>query len=108
MLAAAVMAVINVNAQTNEFTSADEGLIRRRGCRVGTPNPLFVPHRSPIMQHGENPYIGDRHQLVVLASFQDRLFAEDPDASLTKWDRIFNAENMRKCVLTLRRVSAFC
>ena len=93
LVAAAVMAAIDVNAQTNQFTSLDEDLIHRRSCRVGTPNPHFAPHRSPMLQNDENPYIGDRHQLVVLASFQDRPFAEAPDSALTTWDRIFNTEN---------------
>ena len=93
LVAAALMAAMDVNAQTNEFASADEGLIRRRSCRVGTPNPHFDARRSPMLQHGENPYIGDRHQLVALASFQDRPFAEAPDSALTTWDRVFNAEN---------------
>lgn len=93
LVAVAVMAAMDMNAQTNEYTSAGEGLIRRRSCRVGTPNPHFAPRRSPMLQNDENPYIGDRHQLVVMASFQDRPFAEAPDSALTTWDRIFNAEN---------------
>lgn len=70
-----------------------ETVIRLRNCRVGTPNPQFVPHRAPSLQGSENPYIGNRHQLVVLASFQDQDFAKDHDATLQTWDKIFNAEN---------------
>lgn len=66
--------------------------VRLRGCRVGTPNPQFVPRRAPSLQGGENPYVGDRRQLVVLASFQNQDFAEDHDATLATWNKIFNAE----------------
>ena len=80
--------------------------IRLRGCRVGTHNPQFVPrHASSYsglkqgrktadgLQDGENPYVGNRRQLVVMASFQDMDFAADHDATLITWDKIFNAEN---------------
>ena len=70
-----------------------EPVAHLRGCRVGTPNPHFKPHRAPLLQGGENPYVGNRHQLVVLASFQDQDFAEDHEGALQKWDKIFNAEN---------------
>ena len=88
----AMMALMAINAQTKQPTSLEE-VIHQRGCRVGTPNPHFVSHRSALLQDGETPYIGERHQLVVLASFQDRDFKEDHEASLMTWDKIFNAEN---------------
>ena len=71
--------------------AADE--IRQRGCRVGKPNPQFVLRRAQAVQGDENPYVGNRRQLVVLASFQDQDFAETHEAALQKWDKIFNAEN---------------
>lgn len=80
-------------AQTKEPTSSTTEVIHQRGCRVGTPNPQFTHRRSPLFQNGETPYVGNRHQMVVMASFQDRDFQEDHEATLTKWDRIFNAEN---------------
>ena len=64
-----------------------------RGCRVGTPNPQFKSRRAPLLKGGENPYIGNRRQLVVLASFQDMDFMEDHEAALQKWGKIFNVEN---------------
>ena len=70
-----------------------EPAIQLRGCRVGTPNPQFTPRRAQLSQNGESARIGNRHQLVVLASFQDQDFAEDHDATLLKWNNIFNAEN---------------
>ena len=87
------MSVMNVSAQEKGLTSPDTEIIPLRSCRMGTPNPHFARHRSPSLQNGENPYVGDRHQLVVLASFQDRGFKEDRDATLTTWDKIFNATN---------------
>lgn len=89
----AMMTAMNANAQSKESSSADEEVIQLRGCRMGTPNPQFAPRRSPLLQNGENLYIGNRRQMIVLASFQDRDFKEDHDATLTKWDKIFNAEN---------------
>ena len=81
--------------------SAADGVILR-GCRVGTPNPQFVPRRAPFfddrngstdsIHFTQNPYIGNRRQLVVMASFQDQDFAADHAATLTHWDNIFNAE----------------
>ena len=72
-------------------TSAADAVVQR-GCRVGKPNPQFTPRRAQAVSDSENPYVGDRRQLVVLASFQDQDFAEDHDAALTTWDKIFNAE----------------
>ena len=73
--------------------SSATDVLHLRGCRVGTPNPLFVPRRAPSSQNGENPYLGNRRQMVVLASFKDQDFMEDHDATLQKWNKIFNAEN---------------
>lgn len=70
-----------------------EPVVHLRGCRVGTPNPQFKPRRAPSLRGNENPYVGNRRQLVVLASFQDRDFMEDHEAALQKWGKIFNAEN---------------
>ena len=89
----ALMAVMNVTAQTKEPTSSATEVIRQRGCRIGTHNPHFIPRRSPLLQNGETPYVGDRHQLVVMASFQDRDFKEDHNTTLMTWDKIFNVEN---------------
>lgn len=66
--------------------------VRQRGCRVGTPNRQLAPRRAPALTAGENPFVGDRRQLVVLASFQNQDFAEDHDAALAKWNKIFNVE----------------
>ncbi len=88
MLALAVASGVSAQLATESEPAAP-----LRGCRVGTPNPQFRPRSAPLLQGGENPYIGNRRQLVVLASFQDQDFAEDHEAALLKWDKIFNAEN---------------
>lgn len=75
-----------------QSSSATE-MIRQRGCRVGTPRPQSSIHRAPSLADGENPYIGNRRQLVVMASFQNQDFLEDHDATLHTWNKVFNAEN---------------
>ena len=82
----ALLPLVALSAQT-----ADDA--PRRGCRVGIPNEQFIPHRAQRTAGSENPYTGNRRQLVVLASFQDCDFAEDHDATLTMWNNIFNAED---------------
>ena len=74
-------------------TASATDVVRRNGCRVGTPNPQYVPHRAPLLQRGENKFIGNRRQMVVLASFQDQDFAEDHEATLSAWDKLFNAKD---------------
>ena len=74
------------------LTAEATDVIRQRGCRVGAHNPRFVLRRAQALQGDVNPYVGNRRQLVVLASFQDQDFAEDHEAALQKWDKIFNAE----------------
>lgn len=81
---------LGISAQQN---IESETISHLRGCRMGTPNPQFKPRRAQLLQGGENPYIGNRHQLVVLASFKDQDFAEDHEGALQKWNKIFNAEN---------------
>ena len=75
-----------------QTASATEGL-RQRGCRVGTLSPQFRTRRARALTNGENPYIGNRRQLVVLAAFQDQDFVDGGPAALETWNRIFNAQN---------------
>ena len=67
---------------------ADEP-IRVRPCRTGH---FFkqddAPRRAPADKGDKNPYIGVRHQLVVLVSFADLQMKDDDP--LTLWNRIFN------------------
>ena len=89
----ALMAIMNVNAQMKEQAAPAAEVIQQRGCRVGTPNPQFPLRRCPLLQGDETPYVGVRHQLVILASFQDRDFKEDHEAALATWDKIFNTKD---------------
>ncbi len=75
-----------------QTTSATE-VLRQRGCRVGTLSPQFRTRRAQALLNGENPYIGNRRQLVVLAAFQNQDFADGGHAALEKWNRIFNVQN---------------
>lgn len=71
-------------------TAADD--IVRRSCRVGKILPQAA-HRSVRVQTDKNKYIGERRQLVVMAAFKDKAFAEDEAEALQKWDKFFNAVN---------------
>lgn len=93
MLALAVTSGVSAQQATEEGKALADSFIRMRSCRGGTPNPQFVARRAPSSQGRENPYIGNQRQLVVLASFQDQDFAEDHEAALQKWNKIFNKEN---------------
>ena len=88
-----MLAATSLNAQTNERTTSDMEIIRQRPCRMGTVSPQFTPRRAPFLRKDENPYIGERHQMVVMASFQDRDFKTDHETTLETWNKIFNMEN---------------
>lgn len=67
----------------------------RQGCRRGVLLPTTRSQRASSSEFpaGGDFYHGDRHQLVVLVSFPDQKFQGDEAATLTKWDKIFNAED---------------
>ena len=70
----------------------------RQGCRRGTILPVTRTQRASSLgfHAGGDFYHGDRRQLVVLVSFPDRKFLDDEATTLTKWDKIFNAENYQE------------
>ena len=72
--------------------------VRRRGCRVGIEHGEFMARRAQVLGNvkKQTPYLGERHQLVVLASFQDKDFINGPAAAMEEWDKIFNTENYRE------------
>jgi len=80
------------------LTATAEDVIQTRGCRRGNmPSIAAFTRQSPAMlqQSGAesvNPYIGRRHQLVILAAFSDKAFPDDSLTTLQKWDKIFNQE----------------
>ena len=88
-----MLALAMTTGASAQQKTESEPVAQLRGCRVGTPNPQFKPRRAPLLQGSENPYIGNRRQLVVLVSFQDQDFMEDHETALQKWDKIFNTEN---------------
>lgn len=55
----------------------------RRGAPGGQPK-----------QAGGDFYHGERHQLTVLAEFNDRPFKGDEEATLAQWNKIFNTKNL--------------
>ncbi len=80
------------------LTVAAEDSIQNRGCRRGKMPLREIVNRQAqhMLWHRRasvgNPYIGDCRQLVVLAAFSDRPFADDSLITLHKWDQIFNQE----------------
>ncbi|MBO4597880.1 MAG: M6 family metalloprotease domain-containing protein [Bacteroidaceae bacterium] len=90
MLVLAITATISAQQTTEKNDNLEH--IHVRGCRAGTPNPKMPTRHAPSLQDNLH-YIGNRRQLVVLASFQDQDFAEDHDATLQTWNKIFNMEN---------------
>ena len=81
------------------LTASAQDMTVRTGCRRGTPRPEGLVMRrgapdSQPKQVGGDFYHGERHQLVVLAAFNDRAFKGDEAATLEQWNKIFNAENL--------------
>lgn len=80
------------------ITAAAQDVVVQRGCRVGTPRPVGMalrrgaPDGQP-KQAGGDFYHGERHQLTVLAEFNDRPFKGDEEATLAQWNKIFNTKN---------------
>ncbi len=77
-------------------TVAEDG-VKLRGCRRGKINTSAINRRASNMPRqtraaSDNPYIGERHQLVVLAAYKDRTFEGDSAATMQKWNNILNQE----------------
>ena len=71
--------------------------ISLQGCRRGTPRPQSVHLRRGFEMDrmpGGDFYHGERHQLVVLAAFNDRLFKDEVSATMEEWNKIFNTEHL--------------
>ena len=78
-------------------TAAAQDFSVLQGCRRGTPRSENLHLRrggSEGKVPGGDYYHGERHQLTVLVSFNDRFFVGDEAATLEQWDKIFNAENL--------------
>ena len=81
------------------ITAAAQDVVFKRGCRVGTPRPEGTALRrtaegGQTKQTGGDFYHGERHQLTILAAFNDRLFKDDEATTLAQWDKIFNTRNL--------------
>ena len=80
------------------ITAAAQDVIKR-GCRVGTPRPegMALRRGAPTgvtKRTGGDFYHGERHQLTILAEFNDRPFKGDEEATLAQWNKIFNTKNL--------------
>lgn len=82
------MLLLALSAQAQETTPV-------RNCRPQLTRNHFLMHPRRAQRRGqsENPYIGDRRQLVVLAAFRDRPFDGSESETIHKWNRILNEEN---------------
>ncbi len=81
------------------ITAAAQDAVIRRGCRVGTPCPEGMALRrgastGVTKRTGGDFYHGERHQLTILAEFNDRPFKGDEEATLAQWNKIFNTKNL--------------
>ena len=81
------------------ITAAAQDVVVQRGCRRGTPRPVGMALRRGApggqpKQAGGDFYHGERHQLTVLAEFNDRPFKGDEGATLAQWNKIFNTKNL--------------
>lgn len=81
---------------------------RQRDCRpqlaqMGMPEHFCASRRTPFNFYGDrqslrraesdNPLIGERRQLVVMAEYADQAFKGDEVQTLEQWDKILNTEN---------------
>ena len=81
------------------ITAAAQDVVIQRGCRRGKPHPEGKVLRrgaegGQTKQTGGNFYHGERHQLTVLAAFNDRDFKGDETATIAQWNKIFNTKNL--------------
>lgn len=91
------------------LTATAEDSIPRRNCRPqleerGIPayahrrvTTVLDPHQPPLRRaEAENPLVGDRRQLVVLAAFSDYSFKGNQEQTLELWDKIFNMKHLQE------------
>jgi len=72
---------------------ADDTLCMRR-CRPLTSTHTAIRHKAPRRASTKTPYIGNRHQLTILASFQDKKFINGSPSTL--WNRILNESHFNE------------
>lgn len=94
--AALVCGIHSALAQSRSETEVNEGV--RYGCRRGWSVVNTPSRRAQGLNRmvGGDFYLGDRHQLVVLASFADIAFKGDEAETLAQWDKIFNGDNYQE------------
>ena len=85
------------------ISASAQEMIRTRNCRPQIP----TKHRQEVLRsqrrapgEGENPYIGNRRQLVVMAAFKDQPFSDDETLTMYKWNKILNDENYNEAPYT--------
>jgi len=76
------------------MTAAADDAVSLRGCRQAKVRQTSPVCRAPRRAGAQNPFVGDRRQLVVLASFSDQQFKDSDPLGL--WNRIFNEENLKE------------
>ena len=80
------------------FNAVAQDNIVLGGCRRGVMPDAAHSRRAKAqpIQVGGDFYQGNRRQLVILAAFQDKQFEGGSAEALSKWDKIFNAENYQE------------
>lgn len=78
----------------------------QRGCRPqlmskGVPAYVSETRRAALEgsddeQTKDSTYIGNRHQLVVLAAFSDTVFSANETETIEHWEKVLNAENFEE------------
>ena len=82
---------------------AQEVLDRPLQGRRGVFRPEWALCKAPQAQDrgpGGNYFIGEKHQLVVLASFADNPFLGDSAATMAQWNKILNTEHLNEAPFT--------
>lgn len=67
--------------------------------RRGTFRPNWTLRRTAHAQDlgpGGNFFVGEKHQLVILASFADNPFLGDSAETMALWDKILNTKNLNE------------
>ena len=74
------------------LTAVAHDSIPMRSCRPQTATHAVSHRKAPRRTVTANPYVGERRQLTVLASFQDKTFQDSEP--LAVWNKILNTRQL--------------
>ena len=87
-----------VSLCTLSLAAQDTLEVTRLGRR-GTFRPNWALHRAPKAQDlgpGGIYFTGEKHQLVIFASFEDNPFLGDSATTIALWDKILNTKHLNE------------